>query len=171
MPLITGLSYSMRSNCFNLVTLDVINSNVPIVYILFWDLLALGPLSSLYFYFFHWHKCEFIAWTRWLRQLKKFHRLFLFHQMWFQVSSSVTHPTDRRWESLLASIAHWVVVGGTVKNTHRGFMCSLQLSHLERPSQQKNFQNFSWDKDLGPVNWIWISVTVTSYGEILLQLL
>lgn len=33
------------------------------------------------------------------------------------------------------------------------------------------FKTFLATQGFGTINWIWISVTVTSYGEILLQLL
>ena len=125
MPLITGLSYRIRWY----------SSNFPHS-LLFWDLPDLKCLSSIFIFSIDMNLSS-LTWTRRLRQLKKFHRAFIFHQMWFQVPPSRTHPTDRRWGSSSASIAHWVVVRGTTGNTHGGFVCSSQLSHSRETSPAK----------------------------------
>lgn len=103
---------------FSLITLSDL---IPVACIGFpWDLLDLRWLFYLFWFFP-------LTWTRRLRQIKEFHESFIFYQMWFQVPPSFTPPTDRRWESSLAGIVYWAVLGKIVDSTHGGFVCSLQL--------------------------------------------
>ena len=48
-----------------------------------------------------WTRGDFSVWifsTRRLRQIKEFHKSFIFYQMWLQVPPSLTQPTVRSWE-------------------------------------------------------------------------
>lgn len=136
MPLTTVLSYRMKFKCFNLVFLKDL---IPIFNIAYYSGICLDFIAcSLCPYFSSIDKnLSSLTWARRLRQIKEFHKSFIFHQMWFQVPLFPIHPTERKVRIFTSQHCSLGRGWGNSRNTHRGFVCSLQLSHSRKTSPAK----------------------------------